>query len=291
LQSIAITFSRSNRNSDLVIVMRALFLLFSSFLVLSILGGLVFAEGIEPGTTKPEAVWNDCIRENTEAGVWQRKLNAEQAVASSYRACRLEFKSLLASLLSDDARLEYRAKVKARHAEQVATADEMIGEGDPSILGDDDPPTTSADQTPAKDAIATAEAELQQTPPNILEMPKPVLKHYDPNRQWAVENTLGCRWQDDLPKWFKLNGAGRRDLADQLQCVVIQKGTELLLIEGELQLSRAVPLAGTTATEFWFSNDFVRNALSQAIHEQCPNFTAYDPCSTAVYAQYTSEAE
>lgn len=196
--------------------------------------------GTGPSTEDPAMSWEWCMQEATKTAVWGGDLPAEEAVFHAYRICRWNFRVLLTGLPSDAARETYRIRLNTEHASRVAFAAEMIKRGDPMAKDNDFIETEDAASTPAVKPSQDAQANVLATAPT----PPPVQfiaarKQYNPAKLTIQTNVPACRRMSDYDKWINLISAGRRDLADRLDCVEIPAGEQVILMD-ELDIFRQI---------------------------------------------------
>ena len=112
--------------------------------------------------------------------------------------------------------------------------------------------TVAANEPPATDPVVPAAQR----------------KTYNSQRQSSLGNLPGCTSPGEYEKFIALNNAGRRDLADRLDCIVIPAGTEVLYLRTlggfhkQLLWER-----GDTVLELWTAAEPFRDALDWALRD------------------------
>jgi len=171
--------------------------------------GTAHASGTGPDDNDPEAVWQWCMAETTKWQIWHDKQPPELAVATSYKTCRSDFKTLMDSLPTDSARNSYRAKVKADNNSLIAFGREMLRLGDPNATAENQQPVESGSaETITEKPLTTKPEELVTTnpkPPDTAPKPAaiaPVVdtaqatQHQDSSKQEAEQNAASTKKSD-----------------------------------------------------------------------------------------------
>jgi hypothetical protein len=102
---------------------------------------------------------------------------------------------------------------------------------------------------------------------------------YDHNILKPYNQTVACYWISDLKKWYALHEAGRDDLADQLDCMSVSKGTELILVERLDNKRKIMVRNSSSAVDYWVYSRDIADDLEIAIQEKClspPNMSEAD---------------
>ncbi|WP_322416313.1 hypothetical protein [Mesorhizobium huakuii] len=88
---------------------------------------------------------------------------------------------------------------------------------------------------------------VDQPPPVKPVQPRPS----NPDAKFAQYSAPGCQLPGDVDKFNHLNFANRLDLALKLDCVIIPKGTEVILLDTLGDLGQFIWEKDGTTIEFW----------------------------------------
>lgn len=142
----------------------------------------------------------------------------------------------------------------------------------PTTIGNDfiEPETKEAASTsaiqPSKEAQANVSASATTPPPVPVKAAK---KQYNPVKLTIQSDVPACRWMRDHDKWINLISAGRRDLADRLDCVEIPAGEHVIFLD-EVNSMRQVHWEHD-GTEFqgWLIKGSAINDFDVAVSNTC----------------------
>lgn len=108
--------------------------------------------------------------------------------------------------------------------------------------------------TPSKSADVSGPAS-GKTVPVLVDQPapvKPVQPHpSNPDAKFAQYSAPGCRSPGDVDKFNNLHGANRDDLALKLDCIIVPKGTEVILLDALGDLGQFIWEKDGTTIQFW----------------------------------------
>lgn len=91
---------------------------------------------------------------------------------------------------------------------------------------------------------------------------------YNSQRQSSLGNLPGCISPGEYDKFISLNNAGRRDLADKLDCIVIPAGTEVLYLRTLGNFHKQMLWErGNALLELWTAAEPFRDALDWALRD------------------------